>query len=192
MRIALLLVIVLLCGCSGPGAMARQQIADLEAKLAAAQSQKQTVYVDKIKEIVKTEEVERVIKDNSDLMVWFKVIGMALMGLGAGFYVIARKLLPFAAVIGLGVIATGGAFFFISLSTQLAMGWYPYFLFTALCIGFLMGLIYVIRRIDWTPDEKEALQDIRDGRDTPLARKLLEDLKLSKNQAGDVVAPIDG
>lgn len=192
MRIALLLALLLLPGCYGGNA--RQQIAELEQKLAEANARAnkapKEVIVEKIKEVVVTEHVKEVVKDTTSLLNWFKVIGMGLMGLSIGFYVIARSLFGGVAVIGLGGFATGATFFGMSLSTQIALGWAPYFLFAWLVIGSLMALVWILKNVNWTPDEKEAVDDIRNGRDTELARKLLADLNLkSKNQGESVVAP---
>ena len=191
MRIVLLLAILLVPGCYG--STARQQIAELQQKLAEANAisakAPKEIVVEKIKEVIVTEHVKEVIKDTSSLLNWFKVIGMGLMGLSIGFYVIARSLFGGVAVIGLGGFATGATFFGMSLSTQIALGWAPYFLFAWLVIGSLMALVYLLKHVNWTPDEKEAIDDIRNRRDTELARKLLADMDKFKNQGGSVVAP---
>lgn len=188
MRIALLLAILLFPGCYG--VKARQQIVELEQKLAEVQAAKpKEVIKEKIKEVIVTEQVKEVVQDTTSLLNWFKVIGMGLMGLSIGFYVIARTMFGGVAVIGLGGFATGATFFGISLSTQLALGWIPYFLFAWLVIGSLMALYYIVKHVNWTPDEKEAVLDIKNGRDTELARKLLADIAKFKNQGGSVVAP---
>ena len=191
MRIVLLLAILLVPGCYG--STARQQIAELQQKLAEANAisakAPKEIVVETIKEVIVTEHVKEVIKDTSSLLNWFKVIGMGLMGLSIGFYVIARSLFGGVAVIGLGGFATGATFFGMSLSTQIALGWAPYFLFAWLVIGSLMALVYILKHVNWTPDEKEAIDDIRNRRDTELARKLLADMDKFKNQGGSVVAP---
>ena len=58
--------------------------------------------------------------------------------------------------IGVGVAAIGGTFFCLSLGTQIALPWLPYFLFAALCVAFIMAFVYAARHIDWTPDDKPA------------------------------------
>lgn len=191
MRIALLLALLLLPGCQGRNV--KQQIAELQQQLAEANAKDaqtpKEIVVEKIKEVVVTQHVKEVVKDTTSLLNWFKVIGMGLMGLSIGFYVVARSLFGGVAVIGLGGFATGLTFFGMSLSTQIALSWAPYFLFAWLVIGSLMALFYIVKHVNWTPDEKEALADIMQGRDTPLARKLLADIEKFKNQGGSVVAP---
>ncbi len=134
---------------------------------------------------IKNVEVVKIIKDTSDQMAWFKFIGILLMGLGVGA-VCMSFVWPFVSIMlkgaGAGLVGIGSTFFIVSLGTQIVLPWLPYFLFFALVALFVGVAVYVIRRVDWTPDEIDAVKKLNSdepGADQhPIIKDILSRVKV--------------
>jgi hypothetical protein len=129
--------------------------------------------------VIETKEVIKVVEDTTKMMNWFKFIGVVLLGAGAalyaaGFYWTVVKFLLQG--LGAGAAACGGTFFAISLTTQLAIGWLPYFLFIALCLVFIGAIVWLARKVDWTPDEKNAVVDLVEGKPDAVHNPIVQDV----------------
>lgn len=135
--------------------------------------------------LINNKEVVKIIKDTSDQMAWFKFIGILLMGLGVGA-VCMSFVWPFVSVLlkgaGAGLVGIGSTFFIVSLGTQIVLPWLPYFLFFALVALFAGVAVYVIRRVDWTPDEIDAVKKLNadepNADQHPIIKEILSRVKV--------------
>jgi hypothetical protein len=126
----------------------------------------------KVQTIVENHTVTEVVKDTTSMLNWYKFIGIMAMGLGAaaiaGAAALASNLIlkavsPILRVAGYMLLALGGTFFVVSLTTQLALGWLPYFLFAAMAMTFVGATVYIIRHVNWSKEEKAAVQAVVNG-----------------------------
>ncbi len=76
-------------------------------------------------------------------------------------------------ILGTTGVATFGSLFAMSLTTQFALPYLGYFVLAALVLFFIGGTILAVRNINWSKDEKKAVNDLAKGERSPEAMKLL-------------------
>lgn len=139
-----------------------------------------------VKEVVKEvipEDAKRAVTENHSLMTKFQILGMFIIGIGVLATIVLWSIIPPFKYIGFAVTACGGAWYYLAITNQILIPFLPYVILAVLAFCFVGGVIYAIKHIDWTPDEKEGIKDIANGRyNTPMATKLFAQLKLEPSQ----------
>lgn len=121
--------------------------------------------------------VDRIVENEQKSMTFFKIMGMWIMGLSVGAGIILHFLIPSMWYFGAAGLGTGGFFYYCALTNQFLTPFMPYFVLAAATLIFFGAVIYAYKRINWTPDEKQGLNDIAHGDSTSdAAKKLLEDV----------------